>query len=104
MYLAFNSAVHIHETIPPDNTTTVWIQSSPKNKFTPTTSLLVNSAVSPIPESKQLTYIYEFESTPKVRVYSNVSGSWELTTKGYTLVSSDGCILTDSTGKLLTTE
>ena len=101
MYLAFNTEVHFHETTPPTDTTKLWVQSHPLNRVIPSTSLFIDSRASVVAETQHL-YIYEFERTPTVLVYS-ADNNWEPALDQYMLISSDGYVLKDSTGTYLTT-
>lgn len=103
MYLAFNSEIYFHETTPPDTTDVIWIQTCPTMRLVPTSAVLVGLTEF-IPESTQTLKIYEFETVPTLRVYSEVSNTWEITNVGVRLQTSDGYMLTDMNGLLITTK
>lgn len=77
MYLGFNAVVHIHETLPPDDTSMLWLKTIPIRTIVPTSEFLFESKIDVIDKTRQLFKIYEFESSPEVRVYSTSLERWE---------------------------
>lgn len=103
MYIAFTTPVYFHESVPPDNTDLLWILTNQVNRLVPTCSTHVSSSTPVIDVSKQLLEIYEFETLPEIRAYSQSSKQWETTTEGYKLISRDSYVLIDATGRYLIT-